>query len=63
LVLHWAVEDFEGTVAALRKNGVEVTGAKPGMDHSWQAWIQDPDGNRIELHAYTPESWQFPSPR
>jgi hypothetical protein len=30
------------------------------MDHSWQAWITDPDGNKIELHDYTPESWQAP---
>jgi hypothetical protein len=31
---------------------------KMGSDHSWQAWLADPDGNRIELHAYTPESNQ-----
>jgi hypothetical protein len=28
------------------------------MDRSHQAWIVDPDGNRIELHGYTPESKQ-----
>jgi catechol 2,3-dioxygenase-like lactoylglutathione lyase family enzyme len=54
------VEDFPGTVAALRGRGVEVTGEKLGMDHSWQAWVRDPDGNGIELHGYTPESWQAP---
>jgi hypothetical protein len=30
-----------------------------GSDQSWQAWLADPDGNRIELHAYTPESKQL----
>ncbi len=32
-----------------------------GSDHSWQAWLSDPDGNRVELHQYTPESWQTPA--
>ena len=32
-----------------------------GGDNSWQAWTCDPDGNRIELHQYTPESKQTPS--
>ena len=54
-------ERAEGTVAALRARGVEVSDPKLGGDQSWQAWIADPDGNRFELHQYTPESWQAPS--
>ena len=54
------VEDFEQTVEDLRARGGEVTDVKVGMDHSWQAWVVDPDGNRIELHGYTEESWQAP---
>ena len=54
------VNDFEGTVAALRERGVEVTGIKLGKDRSHQAWVVDPDGNRIELHKYNPESKQTP---
>jgi catechol 2,3-dioxygenase-like lactoylglutathione lyase family enzyme len=54
------VDDIESTVADLRARGVEVSDPKLGGDQSWQAWIADPDGNRIELHAYTPESWQAP---
>ncbi len=54
------VEDFEGTVAELRARGVEVTRISLGTDQSWQAWIADPDGNMIELHGYTAESWQAP---
>ena len=32
-------------------------------DRSLQAWLADPDGNRIELHQYRPESKQSPSLR
>jgi len=52
------VSDFDATVQRLRDAGVDVTGVIEGQDHAWQAWISDPDGNRIELHGYTPESWQ-----
>jgi len=54
------VDDVAATVAELRARGVEVTDPKLGSDQSWQAWLADPDGNRIELHGYTPESWQAP---
>jgi len=52
------VADMEHTVSALRARGVEVSEIKTGTDRSLQAWISDPDGNRIELHGYTPESKQ-----
>ncbi|MBN1581044.1 MAG: VOC family protein [Anaerolineae bacterium] len=54
------VDDINTTVDALRQAGIEVSEPKLGKDQSWQAWITDPDGNRIELHAYTPKSWQSP---
>lgn len=54
------VDDAVREVERLRAAGVAVTDPKLGMDRSWQAWIADPDGNRIELHQYTPESWQTP---
>jgi glyoxylase I family protein len=54
------VDDIETTVQALRERGVEVSEIKLGGDQSYQAWITDPDGNRIELHGYTPASWQAP---
>ena len=54
------VDDLAATVAELRARGVQTTDAKLGGDQSWQAWITDPDGNRIELHQYTPESQQAP---
>jgi catechol 2,3-dioxygenase-like lactoylglutathione lyase family enzyme len=54
------VDDIESTVRALRERGIEVSDAKLGGDQSYQAWITDPDGNRMELHQYTPASWQAP---
>jgi catechol 2,3-dioxygenase-like lactoylglutathione lyase family enzyme len=52
------VDDIQATVSKIRSNGVEVSDVKMGGDHSWQAWLSDPDGNRIELHQYTKESKQ-----
>ena len=54
------VDDIERTVNEIRDRGVEVTDPVLGSDASHQAWLTDPDGNRIELHAYTPESRQGP---
>lgn len=54
------VDNLAAEVERLRKAGITVTDAKLGMDQSWQAWITDPDGNTIELHEYTPASWQAP---
>jgi catechol 2,3-dioxygenase-like lactoylglutathione lyase family enzyme len=55
------VADIGQSIGDLRSRGVQVTDATMGSDHSWQAWLSDPEGNRIELHQYTPESWQTPS--
>ena len=54
------VDDIQAMVYQLKKKDIEVSDPKLGMDHSWQAWVADPDGNKIELHDYTPESWQAP---
>ena len=52
------VDDLPATVATLRGRGVEVSDPKMGSDNSWQAWLADPDGNKMELHAYTATSKQ-----
>jgi catechol 2,3-dioxygenase-like lactoylglutathione lyase family enzyme len=52
------VDDIEATAADLRAKGIEVSPVTLGSDNSYQAWLVDPDGNRIELHMYTPESKQ-----
>ena len=54
------VDDIESTARTLRERGMEVSPVKLGKDESYQAWITDPDGNRIELHQYTAKSWQAP---
>jgi catechol 2,3-dioxygenase-like lactoylglutathione lyase family enzyme len=52
------VDDINATALQLRNLGVEVSQVKMGSDNSWQSWLVDPDGNRIELHQYTQESKQ-----
>ncbi len=54
------VDDINATVAEMQARGVTVSPVSMGSDHSWQAWLTDPDGNAIELHGYTPESKQGP---
>jgi lactoylglutathione lyase/glyoxylase I family protein len=52
------VDDINQAVATLGDRGVDCSEPKLGNDRSWQSWIADPDGNRIELHQYTAESKQ-----
>ena len=30
-----------------------------GVDHTWQMWMHDPDGNPFEVMEYTPQSYQI----
>ncbi|CAN7420719.1 VOC family protein [Rhizobium rhizogenes] len=44
------VDDIDGAIAELTAKGVALTSEKKlGVDHNYQAWIADPEGNRIEL--------------
>lgn len=52
------VDNIETTVSDLCAKGLDVSDPKLGSDQSWQAWLKDPDGNPIELHAYTADSKQ-----
>lgn len=53
------VDDLHATVEELRSRGVVPTREpQQGMDHNWQAWLQDPEGNAIELMQIMPESPQ-----
>ena len=36
-----------------------VTDKKLGIDQTWQAWTEDPNGVKVELFEYTPGSAQF----
>lgn len=45
--------------SALVARGVSVGEIRNGLDGSLQAWLADPDGNRIELMEYTHRSAQL----
>jgi len=54
------VDDIEAERTRLRAAGLEVGEPKLGSDGSYQMWLTDPDGNRIEFHQYTDQSKQGP---
>ena len=58
---HFAVEveGMDGVLKRLSEKGYEVGPKKMGEDHTWQAWLTDPNGVRIELHEYTDDSLQL----
>ncbi|NLK07365.1 MAG: VOC family protein [Firmicutes bacterium] len=55
-----AVDDINGTLAKLRERGLACPGEPTmGKDGNWQYWIEDPDGNPIELMQLMPDSLQI----
>ena len=59
-ITHFCLEtdDIDDVVAWFDARNVEHTDKKLGSDQSWQIWVTDPDGNRIEVHEYTESSSQ-----
>lgn len=60
--LHLAliVEDIHAYCDELINRGVEIDiEPKMGMDGTWQMWIHDPDGNKMECMQYTENSAQL----
>lgn len=53
------VDDMDVVIDHVRAAGQEITDKKKGCDNTWQAWMTDPAGVRIELFEYTAESSQF----
>lgn len=53
------IDDIDKTIQALRQCGIDITDKKMGCDNSWQAWLTDPNGIKIELHEYTEKSGQI----
>jgi lactoylglutathione lyase len=54
------VDDMDAVVAEIKKAGIALTAEKKmGVDHNYQAWIEDPDGNRIELMQMTSKAMQL----
>ena len=53
------VADIDVSLAELEAAGVHLIREKQmGADGNWQAWIEDPDGHRIELMQMMPDSLQ-----
>ncbi len=53
------VADIEATLRDLEARGVPLArGLQTGRDGNRQAWIADPEGNRIELMEMAPDSKQ-----
>ncbi|MBA2391613.1 MAG: VOC family protein [Ktedonobacteraceae bacterium] len=51
------VDDMQATLHELAEHGLPISGQpQQGIDHNWQYWIDDPDGNAIELMQIVPES-------
>lgn len=54
------VDDLDDTVARIKATGITLLNEiKKGADGNRQAWLEDPDGNRIELMEMAPDSLQF----
>lgn len=54
------VDDIHLTREKLVGKGIQIDiEPKLGNSHTWQMWIHDPDGNRIEIMQYTKESFQI----
>ena len=53
------VDDMQATLHELAERGLPITGQPlQGIDQNWQYWINDPDGNAVELMQIMPESPQ-----
>jgi catechol 2,3-dioxygenase-like lactoylglutathione lyase family enzyme len=53
------VDDVHAAADRLKGLGIALdSDISLGPDHTWQFWIKDPDGNRIELMQYTERSLQ-----
>lgn len=54
------VDDIHKTRDELIEKGIPID-IEPniGNSHTWQMWIQDPEGNRIEIMQYTDQSYQI----
>lgn len=52
-------DDLHSDIEKLRADGVRIDQEpKTAADRNWQAWISDPDGNKIELMMIDPDSPQ-----
>lgn len=53
------VDDMQAFTEKIRKAGAPIDSEPAmGMEHTWQMWSHDPDGNKIEFMQYTDRSYQ-----
>lgn len=57
--LCFETDDIDAFMANARAHGVAVTDKKLGVDHTWQCWLADPSGVKLEIFQYTEDSMQF----
>ena len=56
----FTIDDLEATTARIKAAGIKLTAEiKEGLDGNRQAWLEDPDGNRIELMEMAADSLQY----
>ena len=53
------VENIDDAIAHIQSLNVDITKKKKACDDTYQAWIKDPNGVKIELFEYTDKSAQF----
>ena len=54
-MINFRVADFDGLVAALRAEGVDVDASAEASEFGKFGWVMDPEGNRIELWEPPPQ--------
>jgi lactoylglutathione lyase len=53
------VSDMDAALKRIRASGIPIAREKQlGLDGNLQAWLEDPDGNRIELMQMAPNGMQ-----
>lgn len=54
------VDDIHAFTEKIRANGAPID-IEPsfGLEHTWQMWSHDPDGNKIEFMQYSERSFQL----
>ena len=58
--LCFTIEDLDATTGRIKAAGIALTSEiKQGLDGNRQAWIEDPDGNCIELMEMTHDCLQY----
>ena len=60
-IAHFCLEtqDMDALMKHLDAQGVNYTPNKQGGDFTWQIWLEDPDGNKFEVHQYSEKSMQL----